>query len=50
MQQVDAMGISVSEVAEFVRKDREELGSRLAGRFSDIDIDSVKAVRDIREQ
>ena len=46
------MGIYADDVAEFVRKGEEErkLGDVLAGRFSELDIDSVEEVRKLRER
>lgn len=46
------MGIYADDVAEFARKgkNRRELGDVLAGRFSDLDVDSVEEVRKLRER
>lgn len=44
------MGIYADDVAEFARKgnSRRKLGDVLAGRFSDLEVDSVKEVRELR--
>jgi len=46
------MGIYADDVAEFTRKgkNRRKLGDALAGRFSDLEIDSVEEVRKLRER
>ncbi|MFB6144481.1 MAG: hypothetical protein ABEJ98_04180, partial [Candidatus Nanohaloarchaea archaeon] len=44
------MPIYLKEIAEFTRKSdtERELGDVLAGRFSDLEIDSVKEIRKLR--
>ena len=46
------MGIYADDIAEFTRKseNRRKLGDVLAGRFSDLEIDSVEEVRKLRER
>lgn len=46
------MGIYADDVAEFTRKseNRRKLGDVLAGRFSDLKVDSVEEVRKLRER
>jgi hypothetical protein len=46
------MGIYADDVAEFTRKSksRRNLGDVLAGRFSDLEVDSVEEVRKLRER
>ena len=45
------MGILAKDVAKLVgKKDNKKLGDILFGKFSDIKIDSVKEVRNIRER
>jgi hypothetical protein len=45
------MSIYADDVAEFTRKGekRRKLGDVLAGRFSDLDVDSVEEIRKLRE-
>ncbi|WP_254542809.1 type II toxin-antitoxin system HicB family antitoxin [Halomarina pelagica] len=51
-----ALGRLDAAVARYVAEDRSRsdaqnrLGKRLAGRFADIDVDSVASVREIRER
>jgi len=46
------MGIYADDVAEFARKGekRRKLGDVLAGRFADMDVESVEEVRKLRER
>jgi hypothetical protein len=46
------MGIYADDVAEFSgkRKGNRKLGDVIAGRFSDMDVDSVEEVRKLRER
>lgn len=46
------MGIYADDVAEFANKREKgrKLGDLLAGRFSDLDVDSVEEVRKLRER
>ncbi|WP_154660594.1 hypothetical protein [Halopiger goleimassiliensis] len=51
------MGVYADEVSEFTRSndeneddDREPLGERLRGMASEIDVDSVDEVRELRER
>ena len=43
------MGVFASEVKDFVSRKKDGLGTALSGRFSDLEIDSVEEVREIRE-
>ena len=53
------MGTSIRKVADFVRPPEDEssdsersprLGDRLHGTLEDVSVDSVEAVRDVRER
>jgi len=46
------MGIYADDVAEFARKGKKKrkLGDILAGRFADMEVDSVEEVRKLRER
>lgn len=46
------MGIYADDVAQFSgrRKDERKLGDAIAGKFSDLEIDSVEEVRKLREE
>lgn len=50
------MSIIVHDVAQFIGDERtddertEPLGDRLRGRFATLDVDSVEAVREMRER